>query len=141
MNGKGSAAQDVRDYVRKQYIEPARRKGQKHVRIVAGDVHRALNLHNRVPNVCTALTSKILLQENHLVIEEREGPPSGLGTRMTYTYRFLEPDDQCEAPPEAHTFEKLHGLLSEALRSLGGGEAFLRKERSSFYGHDEAAKK
>ena len=141
MSEKSSAAQDVRDFVRKQYIEPARRKGQKRVRIVAGDVHRALNMQNRVPNVCTALTSKILLRENHLVIEEKEGPPSGLGTRMTYIYRLLEPEDQYGRQPEAHTFEKLRGLLSEALQSLGGGEAFLRKERSRFYGHDEAAEK
>jgi hypothetical protein len=125
----------IRSYAVKQYVAVARRKGEKRVRIVAGDVHRALKLKNRVPNVCNALTSRIFLEQNHLAIEDMSGPPSGMGTRMIYTYRLLdEKESQAEAT-ETPTFERLRGLLKESLKSLGGGEAFLRDERIRFYGH------
>ena len=35
------------------------------------------------------------------------------------------------------TFEDLRGLLKEEFDSLGGGEAFLRREREHFYEPDE----
>ena len=131
---RARSADEIRSFVRREYLEPARRKGLKHVRVVAGDVHRSLKLKNRVPNVCNALTSKSFLRDNNVVIEEESGPPSGMGTRMTYTYRLLarEPEQQGENT-ELPAFNKLRGLLKEALHSLGGGEAFLRRERDGFY--------
>lgn len=106
------------------------------MRITAGEVHRGLRLRNRVPNVCSALGSKTFLQANGLAIEEVSGPPSGMGTRVTYTYRFLEPTGQSGQADTAPEFAKLRGLLKEALHSLGGGEAFLRRERGRFHQHD-----
>jgi hypothetical protein len=131
----------IRSYAVRQYVAAARRRGEKRVRIVAGDVHRALKLKNRVPNVCSALTSRIFLEENHLAIEDVSGPPSGMGTRMIYTYRLLdEKEPQVEAT-KTPRFEQLRGLLKESLQSLGGGEAFLREERSRFHGHGAAEEK
>jgi hypothetical protein len=51
---------------------------------------------------------------------------------MVYVYRLEE-----ESPSAAKevSFDDLHGLLKKALQSLGGGDAFIRKERSSFYGN------
>lgn len=127
-----SSAETIRAYVSKHYIEPARRKGERRVRVIAGDVHRNLNLKNRVPNVCQVLDSRKFCEENRLVIEDKSGPPSGMGTRMVYVYRLEE-----ESPSAAKevSFDDLHGLLKKALQSLGGGDAFIRKERSSFYGN------
>ncbi|HZL69290.1 MAG TPA: hypothetical protein VFC29_18405 [Candidatus Limnocylindrales bacterium] len=125
----------IRSYAVKQYVAVARRKGEKRVRIVAGDVHRALKLKNRVPNVCNALTSRIFLEQNHLAIEDVSGPPSGMGTRMIYTYRLLDEKESRAEATETLSFERLRGLLKESLQSLGGGEAFLRAERHRFYGH------
>jgi hypothetical protein len=34
--------------------------------------------------------------------------------------------------PDSPSFEDLRGLLKEAFRSLGGGEAFLKAERKGF---------
>ena len=136
-----NSADAIRSYVHREYIAPARRKGLQSVRIVAGDVHRALKLKNRVPNVCNALTSKSFLQQNHLAIEEESGPPSGMGTRMTYTYRLLDDKQPHGAATETLAFDKLRGLLKEALHSLGGGEAFLRRQRKGFYGPDSAEQK
>jgi len=136
-----NSADAIRSYVHREYIAPARRKGLRRVRVVAGEVHRALELKNRVPNVCNALTSKRFLQQNQLVIEEESGPPSGMGTRMTYTYRLLD-DKQPHGPAtEALAFDKLRGLLKGALHSLGGGEAFLRRERKGFYGPNSSEEK
>jgi hypothetical protein len=132
------SAETIREYITKYYIQPARRAGEKRVRVVAGDVHRELKLKNRVPNVCQVLDSRKLCDENRIVLEDKEGPPSGMGTRMIFVYRL---EDVEPPPPEKDSFLKLRGLLSEALASLGGGEEFLRRERSHFYGKDREHQK
>jgi len=45
----------VRSYARMKYIEAARRRGEKTVRIVSGDIYRAL----KVPNVASAATAGV----------------------------------------------------------------------------------
>ena len=130
------AAQQVRDYVRREYIEPARARKQSKVTVVAGDVHKAVRFINRVPLVCQALTGRKFLQENHLTLEKREGPKSGLGNRMAFTYRLLANQTVPKAS-EPISFVTLRGIAKEAFGSLGGGEAFIRKERESFYGDRE----
>ena len=124
----------IRSYAVKQYVAVARRKGEKRVRIMAGDVHRALKLKNRVPNVCNALTSRIFLEQNHLAIEDVSGPPSGMGTRMIYTYRLLDEKESRAEATETLSFERLRGLLKESLRSQAFGEGFLREGLNKFYG-------
>jgi hypothetical protein len=129
------SAQEIRSFVAKEYIEPARRKGESKVKVIAGDVHRALRLRNRVPNVCQVLDSKKFREENAVELEEKSGPPSGMGTRMMYVYR-LRDEGRTGVTSQAGSFEQLHGLLKDVLRSLGGGEAFLKRERSRFYGEE-----
>jgi hypothetical protein len=131
----------IRAYAVKEYVAVARRRGEKRVRIVAGDVHRALKLKNRVPNVCNALTSRILLEQNHLAIEEVSGPPSGMGTRVIYTYRLLDEKEPRAKTAVTPSFDTLRGLLKKSFQSLGGGEAFLREERSRFHGPGAAEEK
>lgn len=132
-----NSADVIRSFAAREFIEPARRKGWKRVQVVAGDVHRGLRLKNRVPNVCTALASKTFLAKNRLVIEAVSGPPSGMGTRVTYTYRLLD-DEPGGENRGASDFHKLRGLLKTAMDSIGGGEAFLRREREQFYHPDKA---
>jgi len=134
-----STADTIRSYAEKEYVQAARRKGLNRIQIKVGDVHRALKLTNRVPNVSSALRSRIFLERNHLEIEEESGPPSGMGTRTTFTYRLL--DQEAPHASATVTFENLRGLLKGALDSLGGGEAFLRRERSHFYDSDPAEEK
>jgi hypothetical protein len=45
-------------------------------------------------------------------------------------------DEESRATGRPVKFEGLRGLLKEALDSLGGGEAFLRRERDRFYERD-----
>lgn len=132
-------ADAIRSFAEKEYIESARRKGLNRIQIRVGDVHRALKLKNRVPNVSSALRSRIFVEKNNLEIEEESGPPSGMGTRTTFTYRIL--DGKKPNASATVTFEDLRGLMKETFESLGGGEAFLRREREHFYEPDAEEEK
>ena len=79
--------ESVRGYVKGEYIEPARRRHEVLVRVVAGEVQKALGLRQRIPLVCEALKSRKFLEENHLLLEKLEGPPSGQSKTVTFTYR------------------------------------------------------
>jgi hypothetical protein len=129
-----NVADAIRSYAAKEYVQSARRRGLNRIQIRVGDVHRALKLKNRVPNVSSALRSRIFLEKNNLEIEEESGPPSGMGTRTTFTYRIL--DEKKPSASATVTFEDLRGLLKGAFDAFGGGEAFLRRERSHFYEPD-----
>jgi hypothetical protein len=133
-----SHADRVRDYARRVYIEPARARRQSTVRVVAGEVQKAVHLSNRVSLVCQALKSHKFLTENHLLLEKWEGPPSGMSTTVTFTYRVLDTVQQPSTRPEEWPFKKLRGVAKEVFGSLGGGEAFLRKEREKFHGPGDA---
>lgn len=130
-----TAADGIREHLKKQFLEPARLRGETTVRIVAGDIHRGLGLRNQVPNVCQVLRSKKFLNENRLVLEKFEGPPSGLGTTATFTYRLAAED--ALQPERESLFLRLRGIARDTFVSLGGGEKFIRGERESFYQHEE----
>lgn len=127
-------ADRVREYARREFIEPARARHQVTVCVVAGDVQKAVHLSNRVPLVCQALKSHKFLTENHLLLEKWEGPPSGISTTVIFTYRLLDITQPVSAQSAEWPFGKLRGVAKEVFQSLGGGEAFLRGERGEFYG-------
>jgi hypothetical protein len=127
--------QRVREFVRLEYVEPALRRGDSKLEIVAGNVHKSLGLNNRVPIVCQALKSRAFLEENHLEIEKIEGPPSGQGTRVKLTYRLTGKPSELEL--EESPLLRLWGIGKEVFQSLGGGEAFIRRERERFYKSDD----
>jgi hypothetical protein len=132
-------ADRVRDYARREYIEPARKRRQSMVRVVAGEVQKGVHLSNRVSLVCQALKSHKFLAENHLLLEKWEGPPSGMSTTVAFTYRVLDTALQPSTQPEEWPFKKLRGVAKEVFRNLGGGEAFLREERDKFHGPGDAS--
>ena len=121
----------VGQYVRVSYIEPAAKKRETLIRIRAGDVHKGLHWNNRVPSVCQALSSRRFLEENNLELIGKQGPPSGLSTTTVFTYQLkskaISPDARMRA------FDALRGTGKEVFKSLGGGEEFLRRERADFY--------
>ena len=129
-------ADRVREHARLEYIEPARRRHESTIRIVAGDVQKAMRLSNRVPLVCQALKSHKFLDENHLVLEKWGGPPSGMSTTVVFTYRLAE-GGRASSQEAEWPFLRLRGIGKEVFQSLGGGEAFIRKEREEFYGPGE----
>jgi hypothetical protein len=132
----------VRKYAKEKYIVPAIAKGERRIRVRAGDVHKDLSLKNRVPAVCQALESKIFLNENNLVLESKEGPPSGLSTSVVFTYRVADEDSPAQStavrapsaprPRNLLRLLELRGIGKEVFASLGGGENFIRSERKAF---------
>jgi hypothetical protein len=91
-----------------------------------------MRLGNRVSVVCHALKSLKFLDENHLVLEQWVGPPSGKSTTVAFTYRLLRVTDQTPSQEGESPFLRLRGIAKEVFQALGGGEAFIPKEREQF---------
>jgi hypothetical protein len=126
-----SNADRIRKHAVDEYVLPARRSRAQTFSINVGNIHRALRLNNLVPSVCSALVSRKFLEENHLRLVDRTGPQSGKSTTVTYTYEFLDaPPSSAEPDPWA----RLRGALKDIFAELGGGENYLRKERSQLHG-------
>ena len=130
-----SVSDSIRNHLTEVYLKPAIRKGERTFTVNVGAVHKALGLTNRVPQVCAALESRKLLDENHLQVISKSGPPSGQSTTVTFTYEIL-PQERGFATA-ANPLSELRGLAKDIFRKLGGGEAFIRNERSSFNDHDD----
>jgi len=64
-----SLAERIREFVIEHFIEPSLQKGEKELRIRAGDVARAMNLTGRMPAICSALRSA----EMRRLVKERCG--------------------------------------------------------------------
>jgi 5-methylcytosine-specific restriction enzyme B len=75
---------DVRDYVFKTYIQPARDRGDKSVAVRVGDVHSALHFRDRLPLICTALGAMKFRNQYGLTLLRTEGPAQS--TTTTYTF-------------------------------------------------------
>ena len=129
--------------MRVRYFEPARRKKETLVTLRAGDIHRELGLRNRVPNVCQVMESKVLEREAGVKVSSKQGPPSGRGTSLTVTYT-VDPNETPAAiagakPPALRDhpgvalFYALRGAGAGLYDEEGGGEAWLKRERESFY--------
>jgi hypothetical protein len=124
----------------RQYVKPARRRGDSIVQITAGDIHKALGFRNRVSVVCQTLRSKKFLEEK-LVLEKVEGARSSQSTTVSFTYRLEDSGQHGDKTVGDDSFSKLRGIARDVFRNLGGGEAFIGKEREHFYhsGHDQRA--
>ena len=129
---KRTLAKLIRDYTRLEYVEPARQRGETTIRVVAGDVQKGVHLQNRVPLVCQALRGRKFLEENHLVLEKWEGPPSGISTTVTFLYRLQYRPGEDDARPAEDPLMRLWGIGRDVFQSLGGGESFIRSERERF---------
>jgi len=79
-----SLADQIRGWVVNEVFEPARAKGHSKVSVKAGDVHRQMGLRNRLPAVCAALGSGVLLQRAGVKRVSVEGPANGATTTFTF---------------------------------------------------------
>ena len=143
---QNASALSIREYIRSHYLEPARKRRESLVTIRAGDIHRELGLRNRVPNVCQVMESKLLEKEAGVRVSSKQGPPSGRGTTLTVTYSVdlnrtaataAESIAERKTPkdhPGVALFYALRGMGAGLYEEQGGGEAWLKRERESFYG-------
>lgn len=130
------AADEYREYAYTRYVEPARRNGEKTVRIKSGDIVKGLGLKDCTPNVCSALERPVFQKRYGLkLIDKQTSAPKGTSTTVVFTYRILDTSDS-DKSSRAVTFADLRGIGKKTFESLGGGEAFIRNERENFYGNN-----
>jgi hypothetical protein len=130
-----SQADTIRTYARERYVKPARGQREKRFTIRTGDVVRDMKLvGGRTPAVCSALKTREFLRENSLRLVSRTGPESGQSTTVTYTYEFISEEGAGKIPDRQEAWNRLRGALKDVFAELGGGENYLRNERSNFYG-------
>ena len=132
------ATDKVRRTAAEQYIAPARRRSEKTVKIHSGAFGKFLVQNkvlppNRFPIICNALKSDKFLNENHLTLEEVQGPPSGRSSTVTYVYRLeQQPRTQEITGGEESLFMRVRGVLKNSYKKLGGAESFHHSERESW---------
>jgi len=125
-----SLSEQVLKHIENTYVLPARQRGESTIRIKAGDVHRDLRLTNRVPSVCTTLSSQKLQKAMGIELIAKNGPPSGQSTTVVFTYRLPAGNGSSGSGTRGPGhLERLYGIASEVFRELGGGEKFIREER------------
>lgn len=144
------ATEKVRSFVAENYIEPARRRGERTVTIHAGALSKVLQEQNilppnRFPIICGAMGSPLFAKKNRISLNSRKGPSSGLSSTATFTFTL----DPTELPPNTVTpppppfggtsgsppqtsFLSLRGILKATYRKLGGAESFHRSEFESW---------
>ena len=124
-----SLSEQVIRHVQTTYLGPARERGEPTIRVKAGDVHRDLRWANRVPSVCTTLSSRKFQRAAGVELIAKDGPPSGQSTTVVFTYRLPAASAHTHRAPQSGRLEKLYGIASDIFRELGGGEKFVREER------------
>ena len=101
------------------------------------EVLKDLNLGgDRAPAVCSALKTRKFLEDNHLLLENRQGPAKMQSTTVRFKYRLLD-EEPTASQNQEDALLGLWGTGKDVYAGLGGGEAFIRKERERFYKPDE----
>ncbi len=129
-------SETVVQFVRANYVQPARELGQSIVEVRAGDIHSGLRWTRRVPLVCSALASRKFQNAAGVkLIGTRDAPPSGLSTRTVYRYEVLDGETPIalgDPPLPKRGLLSAYGAAAHLYRQVGGSEAFLRAERENF---------
>jgi hypothetical protein len=119
----------IREYATRNYVLPARQKKKKRLSIRAADVVRDLKLTGKTRAVYSALESPEFLQSNDMKLVGMSSSKSGQVTAVVYTYEFA---GSMQAPPPGEdSWSRLRGSLKDVFSELGGGEAYVRAERSN----------
>lgn len=81
---KETLANEIRKYCNETRIIPARTKGEKIVKIRAGDIRDEMNLKNKMPAICGALQALKFETYANVKRTSIEGPGSGVNCIMTF---------------------------------------------------------
>jgi hypothetical protein len=125
----------TKTHVITKYVQPARARGEETLQIRVGNVIKELGWANRTPSVFSTLSSRSFQNEAGLeLIEKRGGPASGgPSTTVQFVYRILGGKGASQSPSSAAIdLMDLYGIGAEAFKQLGGGEAYLNREREEF---------
>ena len=81
-----TTANDVRNYVKANIIDLARKQGKSIISFKASDVHKALNLKDRFPLVCSSIDADKFLDFAGVTIVKRSGPKQS--SSVVWTFRI-----------------------------------------------------
>ena len=121
-------ADEIRQYALEHYVEPARRAGERRVVVRAMDVHNALGLNGRYPNVCQALDGSKFHRQAGVKIVDYKGPPSRRGPSAEFVFSILpqpgygQANDWRERVMELPMGE-FQGLVGDYLKAKGFSDA------------------
>ncbi len=124
-------------HVIRQYVQPARSRGERTIQVRVGTVQKELGWNNRTPSIFSTLGSRKFQQEAGLeLIDKQDGPPSGgPSTTVRFIYKILtaKTESRPSDPPTPNGagLRELSGILAESYRQLGGGEQYLKSEREA----------
>ena len=96
--GNMNQADRIRACAKELFVEPARRKRQTTLEVVARDVARELGLSNRMPNVCSALQSSKFLEMAGVELLDPKPTKPAATARFRYAIR---PSGAAEKPAGA----------------------------------------
>lgn len=77
-------ADEIREFAYKNYIRPARERGEKQITIRAGDVHKEMGLVSRTAAVCAALGTNKFQDMCGIELIGREGPTGSPTLYLTF---------------------------------------------------------
>jgi hypothetical protein len=77
----------IREFVKTNHVDPARKEGKKTLRLQAGDIHRQLSLQDvDYPTICDVLSSPALTEGCQIKYIRTEGPR--MAPETTYIYQM-----------------------------------------------------
>jgi hypothetical protein len=81
---KQAGADEVRKFVKTNFIIPARQKGEKRVTFSARDVHQGMKLSSKYAFMCAAIDAKKFLEFAKVSLIKRDGQTQGETARWTF---------------------------------------------------------
>jgi hypothetical protein len=130
--------EETTEHAIRLYVQPARERGEGTVRIRVGNLQKELGWTGRTPSVFSTLKSQPFQKEAGVkLIEKRGGPASGgPSTTVEFIYQVLDAPHESAEPKRplrsGQGLMDLYGIGAEAFKQLGGGEAYLTREREEF---------
>lgn len=79
-------ADRIRHFAVENYITLARQRGQRTMRLKAGEIHRAMGLSNAMPAVVSAIEARKFRDLARVTLLERTGPHAG--STVTWVFQL-----------------------------------------------------
>ena len=77
-------ADKIREFVKINYIDQARKNGEQLVSVRASDIHKSMGLERRYPAICSAMDSDKFVDYASVVLHKRFGPPQSSSVVWTF---------------------------------------------------------
>jgi hypothetical protein len=112
-------ADSIRVFALENYVEPARRRGERFITVRAGDVHRAMGFKNKMPAVCSALRARKFETLAAVKLVKAEGPSQGANLYLTFRLLWMADAEREPATIPVTVVSGQHsGTASRTLRRM-----------------------